>query len=537
MTIQIILLATGETEKLRPLTESIPTPMLPVANRPVMVYAIEMLARQGIKKVVVALYHLGGNIEAYFGDGRRWGIEIAYVLQREAWGSAGALKWAEHSLTDTFMVLPADILIDVYVDAVLAQHRARKSMATVVLHETGLGEPVNVRENGRLSPSPSTTNHAPLFPTGVAIFEPQILAMIPIRTPFDLAQQLLPALLAADYPVHGYRSDGYYNAIDSFPAYKAAQHTALSSTGNDGDILDGTIRALEAKQIADGIWVGRNHVIHPSVRIAPPIYIGDNCQLGRDVDIGPDVVLGKNVVISNGATISESVVLDYTFVGEFVEVVNRIVNKNLMIDVETAERVELVDTFLLGEVHPTLIDSWLRRVWDTAVSLCLLLLTLPITLSLGLMTWLTTGRVTEQQIYLGRRPSSTVNNSELSTFTMHHFNIRRADGELTRFGRWLKKSEMYRLPELWNVLKGDMSLIGVKPLQSAEAAKIVEAWQRQRYQYPAGFTGLWYIQTNADSELDEILIADAYYVATRTRRGDIKISWQTPKSWLRRLRS
>lgn len=534
---QIILLATGETEKLQPLTENIPTPMLPVANRPVMVYAIEMLARQGIKKVVVALYHLGGSVEAYFGDGRRWGIEIAYVLQREAWGTAGALKWAEHSLTDTFMVLPADILIDIDVDAVLAQHRAKKSMATIVLRETGLGEPVYVGKNGRLSPTPSTTNHAPLFSTGVAIFEHQTLAMIPTRTSFDLAQQFLPALLAADYPVHGYRSDGYYNAIDSFPAYKAAQHAALSSAGNDGHILDGTTRALEAKQIADGIWVGRNHVIHPSVRIAPPIYIGDNCQLGRDVDIGPDVILGKNVVIDDGATISESVILDYTYVGQLANITNRIISKNLMIDVKTAERVEIVDTFLLGEAHPALIDSWLRRIWDTAVSFCLLLLTLPITLPLGLITWLTTGRVIEQQTYLGRRPNSSVNNYELGTFTMHHFNTRRSDGELARFGRWLKKSEMYRLPELWNVLKGDMSLIGVKPLQSAEAAKIVEAWQRQRYQYPAGFTGLWYIQTNSDSDLDEVLIADAYYVATRTRSGDIKISWQTPKSWLRRLRS
>ena len=534
---QILLLATGETEKLRPLTENIPAPMLPVANRPVMVYAIEMLARQGIKKVIVALYHLSSSVEAYFGDGRRWGIEIEYILQREAWGTAGALKWVEHSLTDTFMVLPADVLIDLDIEAVLAQHRARKSVATIMLHETGLGKPVYVGENGRLSQNPSTTTSAPLFLTGAAIFEPQALAMVPARKPFDLAQQLLPVLLASDYPVHGYQSDGYYNALDSFSTYQAAQHAALSHTGNDGHVLDGTTRTLEARQIATGIWVGRNHVIHPSVRIAPPIYIGDNCQLGRDVEIGPDVVLGKNVVIDDGATVSESVILDYTYVGQLANIANRIVNKNLMIDVETAERVEVVDAFLLGEAHPALIDSWLRRMWDTTVSLFLLLFTLPITLPLGLIIWLTTGRVIEQQTYLGRQLGTAVNNSELNTFTVYHFNTRRSSGNLTRLGRWVKKSEMYRLPELWNVLKGDMSLIGVKPLQAAEAVKIVEAWQRQRYQYPAGFTGLWYIQTNSDSDLDDVLIADAYYVATRTGRGDIKISWQTPKSWLKRLRN
>jgi len=534
---QILLLATGETEKLRPLTENIPSPMLPVANRPIMVYAIEMLARQGIKKVIVALYHLGGSVEAYFGDGRRWGVEIEYLLQRDAWGTAGALKWAEHSLTDTFMVLPADILIDLDVEAVLAQHRAKNSVATIVLQENGFGEPVCLGENGRLFQHSSTTATPSLFPTGVAIFEPEILALIPVRKPFDFAQQLLPALLTDDYLMHGYRSDGYYNALDSFSAYQAAQYATLSHSGNNGHILDGTTRALEAKQIATGIWVGRNHVIHPSVRLAPPIYIGDNCQLGRDVEIGPNVILGRNVVIDDGATVFESIILDYTYVGQLANVNNRIINKNLMIDVATTERVEIVDTFLLGEAHPALIDSWLRRIWDIIMSLSLLLFTLPITLPLGLITWLITGRVIEQQTYLGRQLGSTVNNPEFDTFTMHHFHTRRTDGNLTGFGRWLRKSELYRLPELWNVLKGDMSLIGVKPLQLAETVKIVEAWQRQRYQYPAGFTGLWYIQTDSDSALDEVLIADAYYVATRTRRGDIKISWQTPSCWLRRLRN
>ena len=122
---QILLLATGETDKLRPLTKNTPAPMLPVANRPAMVYAIEMLARQGIKKIMVSLYHMGGSVEAYFGDGRRWGIEIEYVLQREAWGTAGALKWAEHSLTDTCMVLPADIIIDLDIEAILAKPRTK----------------------------------------------------------------------------------------------------------------------------------------------------------------------------------------------------------------------------------------------------------------------------------------------------------------------------------------------------------------------------------------------------------------------------
>jgi len=534
---QIILLATGETDKLRPLTQNIPTPMLPVANRPVMVYMIELLARQGIKKIMVSLYHMGGSVEAYFGDGRRWGIEIEYVLQREAWGTAGALKWAEHSVSETCMVLPADIIIDLDIKATLAQHREKESAATVVLHEIGSGDAVYLDDNGRLLPPKPAESEPSLFFTGVFIFEPQALEMIPARESFDLTQQLLPALQNADYSVHGYQSDGYYNALTSFSEYQAAQQAALSYTKNDGHVLDGTARTLEARQIADGIWVGRNHVIHPHAYLSPPVYIGDNCQIGRDVELGPSVVLGNNVVLDDGATVFHSVILDYTYVGKLALIANRIVNKNMMIDVETGEVVEVVDWHLLHEAHPALIDSWLRRTWDTAVSIILLFLTLPITLPTGLISWLTTGHLLDRQPYLGRQPGTVVTDSGLNTFTMYHFNTRRSNGDFTRFGRWLKKSEIVRLPELWNVLKGDMSFVGVKPLQPAETAQIIEAWQQQRYQHPAGFTGLWYIQTDSTSELDEILIADAYYVATRTRRGDIKIFWQTPPRWLRRLRN
>ena len=534
---QILLLATGETDKLRPLTKNLPTPMLPVANRPTMVYTIEMLARQGFKKIMVSLYHMGGSIEAYFGDGRRWGVEIEYVLQRDAWGTAGAIKWAGHSLTETCMILPADILIDLNIAAIISQHHAKKSAATVVLHQRGVDFPVYLDADNQLQLNEPTADSTPLYTTAVSILEPQAIAMIPTRQPFDLVQQLLPALVNAGHAVHGYQTDGYYNALTSFSAYQAAQREALAYTKADGHVLNSTARTLEARQIADNIWVGRNQVIHPSVRLAPPIYIGDNCQIGADVDIGPDVILGNNVVIDDGATVSQSVILDYTYVGKLTEIINRIVNKNLMIDVETAGYTEVANRHLLSEAHPNLIDSWLRRAWDTAVSTLLLLLTLPITLPIGLITWLTTGRIIVHQPYLGRHPSIMTDDAGLNTFHLYRFNTHRSNGDSTRFGRWLEKSDIYRLPELWNVLKGDMSLIGVKPLRPEETASIIEAWQQQRYQYPAGFTGLWYIQTDSTSDLDEILIADAYYVATRTKRGDMSLFWQTLPSWFRRLRN
>jgi lipopolysaccharide/colanic/teichoic acid biosynthesis glycosyltransferase len=309
----------------------------------------------------------------------------------------------------------------------------------------------------------------------------------------------------------------------------------LHEGNGSSSYFDDIARTLEARQIADGIWVGRNHVIHPSVRLAPPVYIGDNCQIGRDVELGPDVVIGKNVVIDDEATISQSTVLDHSYVGQLVNIADRIVHKSMMIDVNSAKATEIVDEFLLGEAQPTLIDAGLQRIWDGFASLLLLLLTLPLSLIIALLTLLTTGRIFERSAHLGTQPGKA-GSSHLESFALLRFCTHRGE-KLTGFGRWLEKWDLHRLPELYNVLTGKMSLVGVKPLLPEESAQIKEAWQLQRHEYQAGFTGLWYVQNGRNSQLDETLIADTYYIATRTWREDLKILRKTPAGWWNRAQN
>jgi lipopolysaccharide/colanic/teichoic acid biosynthesis glycosyltransferase len=98
----------------------------------------------------------------------------------------------------------------------------------------------------------------------------------------------------------------------------------------------------------------------------------------------------------------------------------------------------------------------------------------------------------------------------------------------------MEQWELYRLPELVNVLRGDMALVGVKPLQAIEADHLRELWQQKRHDLPAGFTGLWYMQTDVTSDLDAVLVVDVYYTATRTWHGDLLLLLRTPYRWLRR---
>ncbi len=541
--VQAILLATGETNKLRPLTETVPAPMLPVADRPVMLYAVELLARQGIKQILVSLYHLAGDVEAYLGSGKRWGVSLNYLLQRDALGTAGALKWAQAAITQTVVVLPGDAIVDVDLTAVLAQHRQRQSRATVVVHRRDLNgaTAVALNANGQLLDERHTDGREMVYLTGVCVFEPEVLAHIPPRTTFDIHTQLLPALMAAGIAVDAYEMPGYWNPLVTFADYHAAQQHVLYSAWGHSDGLNGQpalhYPSLEGRQISEGIWVGRNHMIHPSARLSPPVFIGQNCQIGPDVELGPEVVIGSNVVIDDDATISRSTILDRTYVGQLVNIDGRFVNKNLVVDKLTAESTQVVDQFLLGQVT-TLLDDRFLRLGDAILASLILVLTLIVTVPIALLLLVVNGRVFDKLERFGGwpDPANQPAPAALQKFFLWRFAMGRKSGGETAVGRMLQRLELHRLPELWNVLRGDMRLVGVKPLTAVEINQISEAWQQKRHECPAGFTGLWYIQTRPGSSLDEILITDAYYVATRSWRANLRLLGQTPLAWGRRLK-
>lgn len=535
---QAILLATGESQKLTPLTSNIPSPMVPVANRPVMSYGIELLARQGIQSIHVSLHQLAGSVEAYFGKGERWGTELNYLLQREAWGTAGSLKWAETQLNETFIVLPADRLIDLDIAQLVAQHRMWGSQATAVVvsadnnHDViDKTEPICIDSSGCVTTHSSNLRYG----TGVYIFEPSILAHIPHRQYFDIYDHLIPALLDADIRLHTFTTQGYVNTLNSFQSYQAAQRVFLHNPGI-GQPANSTpslrYLSLDGRQIADGIWVGHNNVIHPSARLAPPVYIGENCRIGAGVELGPNVVIGTNVIIDDEASIQQSTILDHTYVGQLVNIADRLVSKNLIVDTKTAESVQVEDRFLVGPTYETVAEGGLQRAVDSLITLPLLLLAAPFLLVIAAVTLVTTGRVLQQHKRF--KPYLSGNETILRPFSLYHFVTRHSNGRFTLFGKLLERLDWHRLPELWSVFKQEMSLVGVKPLAQQEINEITETWQEKRHDAPIGFTGLWYCQGVADSELDDMFIADVYYIATRNWREDWKLLATTPRAWWQR---
>ncbi len=357
---------------------------------------------------------MAGSVEAYFGMGARWGVRLSYLLQSEALGSAGAIRWAGSGLRSTFVVLPGDAILDVDLHAALAFHRSHGGLATVVVsnpHPSSPLRPVFIEQGGRvasLSARPGVPDTRVLAETGAYIFEPGVLDSIPPRQPVDCYSALLPAVLESG-SLHAYVMEGYWNPLDTVGAYHRAQldvlagATGMDALGNSSGVRRLRYPAVQGKQIASGIVIGRYAAIHPAARLAPPVYVGDGCQIERDVELGPGAVIGANVIVDEGATIRDSSVLGGTYVGRMVNIDGRVAGRGRLVDTKSGETLPIVDPFLLDEASPEPIDRALARAADIAGALLLLLIWFPMIALIALALLLTSpfagipGRILERR--------------------------------------------------------------------------------------------------------------------------------------------
>ena len=530
---QALILATNEVEKLSPLSQTIPSALIPLANKPLMGYIIEDLSEQGIYDVIVSLYKLGGSIESYFGTGRRWGVNLRYVLQKDPYGNLGAISRARSLIQDDVLFIPGDVLVNLDYQAILASHQDSKAELTVVTTSTAV-------QNGAAA-------HA--AQTGVFVISQNLIHEITSQQLNDLERDLLPYMTKRGRPVNFYKADSFKEPLRSFKSYNEIQSRLLQhSVGLQSDSIASedentddpmmTRSKIRGSFLGNGVWVGKNNMIDPSVRFSPPVVIGDNCQIGKDVELGPNVVIGSNVIVDDEATIRNSTIIDYTYIGHLVNVENRFVHQNMIIDNETSTHVQITDPFIIAEAAPRVLNRSLRRVVDTTIAILLLLLFSPLFLIFGLLSLITTGKlfayeevfgVTYNQIHKGTKGTPEY-------FKLIHFATKKRDGTPVSYGTWLEKMEFFRLPELFNIIRGDLSLVGVQPMYKNKMRQLTEDWQFQKFNYSCGFTGLWYVQDPSIVNSESSIIFDIYYVAMRNFRDDMSIFVKTPLTWWSKIR-
>jgi NDP-sugar pyrophosphorylase family protein len=195
-----VIMAGGRGTRLGHLTQNLPKPMLKVAGRPILERLVLHLVSHGIRKIFLSINYLGHIIEAYFGDGSKWGIHINYLREREAMGTAGSLSLLPKLPATPLLVLNGDLVIESNLGDMLAFHEASDYYATVGIyryyHQVPFGcLQIRRQKIYRLEEKPVLSKH---INTGVYVLSPAAVRAVPRRyfTMVDLLENALQKRLA-----------------------------------------------------------------------------------------------------------------------------------------------------------------------------------------------------------------------------------------------------------------------------------------------------------------------------------------------------
>lgn len=222
--LQAVIMAGGEGMRLRPLTDDVPKPMLPVGDRPLMELVIEQLRNSGIEQINVSTRYLSDKIKSHFGNGNALGVELNYVTEDRPLGTAGALGLMNKPDTP-LLVINGDILTRLDFRAMLAFHRKHKAELTVAVRQFDMQVPYGVVDcNG---PFVKEVREKPSYRffvnAGIYLLEPSVLSCIPNGEHYDMTdmidQLLEDGRTVANFPIMEYwldigKHDDYRQAQD-----------------------------------------------------------------------------------------------------------------------------------------------------------------------------------------------------------------------------------------------------------------------------------------------------------------------------------
>ena len=342
-----MILAAGKGTRVRPITYTIPKPMIPILQKPVMEFLLELLRQHGFNQIMVNVSHLAEEIENYFRDGQRFGVEIAYSFEGkidddgklvgEAVGSAGGMRRIQDFspfFDDTFVVLCGDALIDLDLSAAVKWHKSRGSIATIITKSVPLEEVssygvVVTDEDGRVKTFQEKPSQQEALSTnintGIYIFEPDVFDYIPSGVEYDIGSQLFPKLVEIAAPFYAIAMDFEWVDIGKVPDYWRAINGVLL-----GDIKNVQI---PGNQVAPGIYTGLNVAVNwDKVDITGPVYIGGMTRIEDGAKIIGPAMIGPNCWICSGATVENSVIFEWSRLGPGVRLVDKLVFGRYCVD-------------------------------------------------------------------------------------------------------------------------------------------------------------------------------------------------------------
>jgi mannose-1-phosphate guanylyltransferase len=307
---QALILAGGEGTRLRPLTSTVPKPVVPLVDRPFIAFMLEWLRGHGVDDVVMSCGFLASGVRNVLGDGDAYGMRIRYVEEPRPLGTGGALKFAESLLEDRFLMLNGDVLTDIDLTAQIAQHEATGAVGTLALtpveNPAAYGlvrlEPDKAVREFVEKPSADQIDTNTIS-AGAYVLERSVLDLLEPDQNASIERDVFPRLVGNG--LYGHVADGYWLDIGTPERY-------LEGTF---DILEGTVHSGVQERLGDG-YISVAGDVECAGRIIPSAIVEQGCLIGEDARIGGRVVLERGVSVGARSVVERAVVLQGAEIGE-----------------------------------------------------------------------------------------------------------------------------------------------------------------------------------------------------------------------------
>jgi mannose-1-phosphate guanylyltransferase len=307
---QALILAGGEGTRLRPLTTTVPKPVVPLVDRPFIAFMLDWLRGHGVEDIVISCGHMASGVRNVLGDGSAFGVNLRYVEEPQPMGTGGALKYAEALLEDRFFMLNGDVLTDLDLGGQLAQHERTGAIATLAL--TPVDDPtayglVRTDDDGLVTefvekPSSDQIDTRNIS-AGAYVLDRKVLDMLEPEQPASIERDVFPQLVGNG--LYGCVSENYWLDIGTPERYLEATF----------DILEGTVGTAFGERTG-----GAYQVVEQSVdnrgRIIPSALVESGCSIAEGARVGGRVVLEQGVMVGPNTTIERAVVMRGAEIGE-----------------------------------------------------------------------------------------------------------------------------------------------------------------------------------------------------------------------------
>lgn len=261
---KVVIIAGGQGTRIASVNSEIPKAMIPVNEKPVLEYQIELSKRYGLTEFILIIGHLGNTIKDYFGDGSKWGVSITYYHEQSPMGTAGAMPKIAHLLTEDFFMFYGDTVMDIALDEMLKFHKEHKSDATLFVHPNDHpydSDIVEIDKNGRLvqldiKPHPDGFISRNLVNASLFILSPRVIDYIPKGQKSNFEKHIFPKCLTGGLQVYGYVSAEYIKDMGTPDRYERACQ----------DVISGKVARLNKKYLRAAIFLDRDGVINKEVK-------------------------------------------------------------------------------------------------------------------------------------------------------------------------------------------------------------------------------------------------------------------------------